>query len=95
MKKVQEKKLDVAEMTMSRLMCRVTKMDRMRNWRTTKVRDISKKVQERKLKWDGHVMRRDEEYVGKRLMRMDVERKRRSGRPKRRRMDSVKCGLGT
>ena len=41
------------------------------------------------------VMRRDEVYVGKRVTRMDVEGRRRKGRPKRRWMDSVKCGLGT
>ena len=41
-------------------------MDRTRNVRirwTTKVGEISKKVQERRLKWYGHVMRREEEYV--------------------------------
>ena len=37
---------------------------------TTKPGDISKKVQERSLKWYVHVMRRDKEYVGKRVMRM-------------------------
>ena len=44
-KKAQEKKLDVAEMRMSG----VTKMDRIRNERirgTTKVGEISKKIQE-------------------------------------------------
>ena len=55
---------------------------------------ISKKVQER-MKWYryGHVMRRDEEYVGKRVMRMDVEGRRRKGTPKRMRMDSVNVDL--
>ena len=41
-------------------MCVVTKLDRIRNERmrgTTKVGDISKKVQERRLKWYGHVLR--------------------------------------
>ena len=47
-KKAQEKKLDVAEMRMLRWMSGVTKMDRIRNERNkrTKVRDISRKVQE-------------------------------------------------
>ena len=48
-KKAQEKKLDVAEMRMLRWMSGVTKMDRIRNERirgTTKVGEISKKVQE-------------------------------------------------
>ena len=38
-------------------------------------------------------MRRDEEYVGKRVARMDVEGRRRKGRRKRRWMDSVNVDL--
>ena len=41
----------------------VTKLDRIRNERirgTTKVGEISKKVQESRLKWYGHVLRREE-----------------------------------
>ena len=34
---------------------------------TTKVGEISKKVQESVLKWYGHVLRREDEYVGKRM----------------------------
>ena len=52
-KKAQEKKLDVAEMRMLRWMSGVTEMDRIRNERirgTTKVGEISKKVQESRLK---------------------------------------------
>ena len=36
----------------------VTKLDRIRA--TTKVGEISKKMQESRLKWYGHVMRREE-----------------------------------
>ena len=42
-------------------MCGVTKLDKIRNERirgTTKVREITKKVQERRLKLYGNVMRR-------------------------------------
>ena len=42
--------------------------------------EISKKVHE----WYGHVLRREEEYVGKRVMAMEVPGKRSRGRPKRR-----------
>ena len=91
-KKAQEKKLGVAEMRMSG----VTKLDRIRNeiirW-TTKVGEISKKVQESRLKWYGHVLRREDEYVGKRVMAMEVPGKRRIGRPKRRWMDSIRNDL--
>ena len=69
--KAQEKKLDVAEMMMLRWMSGVTKLDRIRNERirgTTQVGEISKKMQESKLKWYGHVLRREDEYVGKRVV---------------------------
>ena len=93
LKKSQEKKLEVAEMRMLRWMCGVTKLDKIRNERirgTTKVGEITKKVQERRLKWYGHVMRREEHYVGRRAMVMKVQGRRKRGRPKRRWLDKVK-----
>ena len=93
LKKAQEKKLEVAEMRMLRWMCGVTKLDKIRNERirgTTKVGEITKKVQERRLKWYGHVMRREEHYVGRRAMVMKVQGRRKRGRPKRRWLDKVK-----
>ena len=54
---------------------RVSNLDRTWNERirgTTKVGEISKKVQESRLKWYGHVLRREEEYVGSRVMVMEV-----------------------
>ena len=95
-KKAQEKKLDVTEMRMLRWMSGVTKLDRIRNERirgTTKVGEISKKVQESRLKWYGHVLRREDEYVGKRVTGMEVPGKRRRGRPKRRCLDSIRNDL--
>ena len=59
----------VAEMRMLRWMCGVTKLDKIRNERirgTTKVGEITK---ERRLKWYGHVMRREEHYVGRRAIK--------------------------
>ena len=95
-KKAQEKKLDVAEMMMLRWMSGVTKLYRIRieriRW-TTKVGEISKKVQESRLKWCGHVLRREDEYVGKSVMAMEVPGKRRRGRPKRRWLDNIKNDL--
>ena len=69
-----EKKLDVAEMR--RWMGGVTKLDRITN-----MGDISKKVQESRSKWYGHALGREDEYVGKRVMGMEVPGKRRRGRP--------------
>ena len=68
-------------------------MDKIRNERiggTTKVGEITKKVQERRLKWYGRVMRREEHYVGRRTMVMKVHGRRKRGRPKRRCLDKVK-----
>jgi len=75
LKRAQEKRIYVAEMKMLRFACGVTKLDRIRNERirgTIKVKEISKKVQERRLQWYGHVMRKDEDYVEKRVMEMEV-----------------------
>ena len=80
-------------MTMIRWMCGVTRLDKIRNERirgTTKVGEIAKKVQERRLKWYGHVMRREEHYVGRRAIEMKVQWRMKRGRPKRRWLDKVK-----
>ena len=45
---------------------------------------------DRRLKWYGHVMRREEHYVGRREMEMKVQGRRKRGRPKRRWLDKVK-----
>uniref|UniRef100_A0A8D8Z0Z0 Endonuclease-reverse transcriptase n=1 Tax=Cacopsylla melanoneura TaxID=428564 RepID=A0A8D8Z0Z0_9HEMI len=83
-------------MRILRWMCGVTRMDRIRNTRirgTVKVTEISKKVQERRLQWFGHVERRNQEYVGKRVRDIEVRGKRNRGRPKMRYMDRVKQDL--
>ena len=51
--------------------------------------EITNKVQERRLKWYGHVMRREEHYVGRIAMVMKVLGRRKRGRPKRRFSDKV------
>ncbi len=83
---------------MLRWMCEVTKLGRIineRNRGTTKVGEISKKVQESRLKWymGIHPFIREEEYVGKRVMVMEVPGKRTRGRPKRRWLDNIKNDL--
>ena len=83
--KAQDKTLEVAEMRMLRWMCGVTKLYNIRNERIrgkTKVGEITKKVQERRLKWYGHVMRREEHYVIRRAMVMIVQGIRKRGIPK-------------
>ena len=80
-------------MQMLRWMCGVTKLDKIRNERirgTTKVEEIAKKVQERRLKWYGNVVRRGEHYAGRRAMEMKVHGRRTRGKPKRSWLDKVK-----
>uniref|UniRef100_A0A8D8XLD5 Endonuclease-reverse transcriptase n=1 Tax=Cacopsylla melanoneura TaxID=428564 RepID=A0A8D8XLD5_9HEMI len=87
MKKIHEKRLEVAEMRMLRWSCGVTRMDRIRNEvirNKIKVTEVSKKIQERRLQWHGHVERRDESYIGKRVQRMEVRGRKGRGRPKKR-----------
>ena len=74
----------------------VTKLDRIRNERIrgiTKVGEMSKKVQESRLKWYDHVLRREDEYVGKRVMAMEVPGNKRRGRSKRRWLDGIRNDL--
>ena len=77
----------------ARLMGGVTKLDRITNERvrrTTKVGEISKKVEETKSKSYGHVMRREEHRVVRRVMEMEVQGRRKRGRPRRRLVDRVR-----
>ena len=48
---------------------------------------IGDKVREARLRWYGHVQRRDEGYIGKRMLGMGIPGRRKRGRPKRRYMD--------
>ena len=41
----------------------------------------SKKIYEKRLKWDGHVRRMEEEHIVRRMLDMDIPGKRRRGRP--------------
>ena len=55
--------------------------------------EISKKVQESRLKGYGQALRREDEYVSKRVMEMEVSGKRRRGSPKWRSLDSIRNDL--
>ena len=43
-----------------------------------------------RLRWFGHVKRREERYVGKRALKVKIPGKRRRGRPARRWMDVIR-----
>ena len=93
LRKRQETELEVAEMKMLRFSLGVTRMDRIRNEYirgTAHVRCFGEKVREARLRWFGHVQRRDSEYIGRRMLRMELPGRRSRGRPKRTFMDVVK-----
>ena len=71
----------------------VTRKDKIRNEHirsTVKVERLGMKMREGRLRWYGHVMRRDQEYVKRKMMEMELPGKRRRGKPKRRFLDVVK-----
>ena len=45
------------------------------------------------MKWYGHVLRREDVYVGKRVMAMEVPEKRGRGSPKRMWLDNIRNDL--
>ena len=58
---------------------------------TVKVVEVSKKIQESRMRWYGHLRRRDgEEHVGREAMEMEVEGRRARGRPKTRWKDCIR-----
>ena len=88
--KKQVEEMEVAEL---RFTMGVKRKDKIRNEHirsTVKVERLGMKMREGRLRWYGHVMRRDQEYVGRKMMEMELPRKRRRGRPKRRFLDVVK-----
>ena len=93
LRKRQVAELEVAETKMLRFSLGVTKMDRIRNEYirgTAHVRCFGDKAREARLRWFGHVQRRDSEYIGRRMLRLELPGRRPRGRPKRRFMDVVK-----
>ena len=91
--KKQVEEMEVAEIKMLRFAMGVTRKDKIRNEHirsTVKVERLGMKMREGRLRWYGHVMRRDQEYVGRKMMEMELPGKRKRGRPKRRFLDVVK-----
>ena len=84
-------KMKVAKLKMVRWALGVTRKDKIRNEYvrgTAKIAKLGDKLRNARLRWYEHVKRREENYVGKRMMEMPGRRKR--GRPRRRWMDLVR-----
>ncbi|XP_063615413.1 uncharacterized protein LOC134788453 [Penaeus indicus] len=67
--KVQEERMQVAEMKMLRWSLGLTIMDKVSNEtirERVQVGELKKKLSETRLRWQGHVTRREESYVGRR-----------------------------
>ena len=89
----QMRKMKVAELKMVRSALGVTRKDKIRNEYvrgTAKIAKLGEKLRNVRLRWYGHVKRREKDYVGKRMMEMAVPGRRKRGRPRRRWMDLVR-----
>ena len=79
---LQMEKLGVAEMRMLRMEMEIAKMDKVRNEcvrRKVGVENIEEKIREARLRWYGHMRRREDSYVGRKVLYMEVSGKRPKG----------------
>jgi len=87
LKKAQVQRLTVAEMRMLRWICGYTRLDRIRNGvirDLVKVAPIGDKMRESRLRWFGHVKRRNVDAPVRRCERINISEGRRGrGRPKK------------
>ena len=89
--------MEVAEMKMLRFAMGVTRKDKIRNQHIrsiVKLERLGMKMKEGRLRWYGHVMRRDQEYVGRKMMEIKLPGRRRRKRAKRRFLHVVKEDMG-
>ena len=95
--KKQVEEMEVAEIKTLRFAMGVTRKDKIRNEyikSTVKVEWLGMKMREGRLRWYGHVMRRDQEYVGRKMIEMELPGKRKRGRLKRRFLNLMKEDMG-
>ena len=81
------------EMKMLRFAMKVTRKDKIRNEYirgTVKVEQLGMKMREGRLMRYRHVMRRDQEYIRRRVIETELPGNRKRGRPNRRFLDLVK-----
>ena len=86
-------KMEVAELKTVRWALGVTTKDKVKNEYvkgTAKIAKLGDKLPNAKLRWYGHVKRREEDYVGIRMMEMAVPGRRKRGRQRRRWMDMAR-----
>ena len=91
------KKLEVKEMKMCRGACGHTPRDHVKNENIKerlKVESIAERCRKARLRWFGHIKRRDQDYVGRKTLEMVPPGRRKRGRPKQRWTDCVNRDMG-
>ena len=86
------KKLEVTEMKMCRWACGHTLRDHVSNENIKerlKVERIAERCRKARLRWFGHVKRRDQDYAGRKTLEMVQPGRRKRRRPKQRWVDCV------
>ena len=78
--KKQVEEIEVAEMKMLRFAMRVTRKYKS----IVKVKWLGMKMRKDRLRWYEHVMRREQEYVGRKMIVMELSEKRKRRRPEKR-----------
>ena len=89
-------KMEVAELKKVRWALGVTRKDKTRNEYvrgTSKIAKLGYKLWNARLRWYGHLKRREEDYVWKRMMEMVVPGRRKRRRPRKRWIDLVRENL--
>ncbi|XP_063946097.1 uncharacterized protein LOC135151529 [Daucus carota subsp. sativus] len=97
LRKVQERRLETAEMRMLRWICGNTMTDHIPSVtfrRLLGVEPISKKIREGRLRWYGHVRRKCNSVPVRRVEHLSVRGKRKRGRPRRTWSDQLSLDLG-
>ena len=80
--KKQLEEMEVAEMKMLKFTMGLMRKDKIRNVYirgTVKVERLGMKMREGRLRWYGHVMRRDQEYVRRKMMKMELPERGKEG----------------
>ena len=83
--KRQKAETEVVELKMLRFSLGVTRMDKIRNEYirgTARVGRFGQKTREARLRWFGHVRRKDDGHIGRRMLRMELPGKRKRGNQK-------------
>ena len=76
--KKQLEEMEVVEKKMLRFAMGVMRKDKIRNENirsTVKIELLGIRMRECRLRWYGHVMRRDQEYVGRKMMELELQGK--------------------